>query len=159
LPPDVDEQYIDEIETEPAETTPIQDLMLEDTLADLNPKPPITVDADTSLEKAVRQMNTHNIGCLLITDDNDKLIGIFTERDVLMRVTGLVDDLAAADVGDYMTADPVALTADLPIAQALHEMSVHGFRHLPLVDGENHPEGIISFRDVIDHMQARFADN
>ena len=159
LRPDVDEQYIDEIEAEPVETTFIQDLMIENTLADLHPKPPITVDADTSLEKAIRQMNTHNIGCLLITDDNDRLIGIFTERDVLMRVTGLVDDLAAEDVGDYMTDDPVALTADLPIAQALHEMSVHGFRHLPLVDSEHHPEGIISFRDVINHMKASFADN
>lgn len=156
---DVNEQYVDDIEQEPAKTTPIQDLMTEDTLAALNPKPPITVDADTSLEKAIRQMNVHNIGCLLVTDDNDKLIGIFTERDVLMRVTGLVDDLAAADVGDFMTMDPVALTADLPIAQALHEMSIHGFRHLPLVDGDFHPEGIISFRDIINHMQASFTEN
>ncbi len=159
LSQDVNEQYVDDLEQEPVETTFIQDLMVENTLADLKPKPPITVDADTSLEKAIRQMNTHNIGCLLITDDKDRLIGIFTERDVLMRVTGLVDDLAAADVGDYMTADPVALTADLPIAQALHEMSVHGFRHLPLVDSEYHPEGIISFRDVINHMKASFTDN
>ena len=159
LSPDVDEQYADEIEAEPAATTPIQDLLLEDTLADLHPKPPVTASASTSLEQAIQQMNAHNIGCLLITDDNNKLIGIFTERDVLLRVTGLVDDLAAAGVGDYMTPDPVALTADLPIAQALHEMSVHGFRHLPLVDGENHPQGVISFRDVVDHMQARFAEN
>ncbi|NKQ35286.1 MAG: CBS domain-containing protein [Chloroflexi bacterium] len=159
LSQDINEQYVDDLEQDPVETTLIQDLMVENTLAALNPKPPITVDAETSLEKAIRQMNTHNIGCVLVTDDEDRLIGIFTERDVLMRVTGLVDDLAAADVGDYMTADPVALTADLPIAQALHEMSVHGFRHLPLVDSEYHPEGIISFRDVINHMKASFTDN
>jgi CBS domain-containing protein len=76
-------------------------------------------------------------------------MGIFTEADVLMRVVGVVDDLATAKVMDYMTADPVALTADLPIAHALHVMSLHGFRHLPLVDSEKRPEGIISFRDVV----------
>jgi CBS domain-containing protein len=85
----------------------------------------------------------------LVTDERDKLMGIFTEADVLMRVVGLVDDLTTAKVVDYMTADPVALTADLPIAHALHVMSLHGFRHLPLVDENNRPEGIISFRDVV----------
>ena len=101
-------------------------------------------------------MNAHHIGCLLVTDDDDKLIGIFTERDVLMRVTGLVDDLSATAVSDYMTRDPIALTSDLPIAQALHEMSMHGFRHVPLVDENNRPEGIISFRDVIHYLKQAF---
>jgi CBS domain-containing protein len=119
----------------------------------LEPKAPITIEATASLEKAIRQMNAHNIGCLLVTDEADKLIGIFTERDVLMRVAGVVSNMAAAKVADYMTTDPIALTADLPIAQALHEMSVHDFRHLPLVDANNRPEGVISFRDVIRHLK------
>ena len=48
-----------------------------------------------------------------------------------------------------MTPDPVAVRADLPIAHALHLMSLYGFRHLPLVDDDNRPTGIISFRDVV----------
>ena len=69
-----------------------------------------------------------------------------------MRVTGLVDDLSHAIIGDYMTPNPIALKADPPIAQALHLMSLNGFRHLPLVDEENRPTGIISFRDVVEYL-------
>ncbi|HEX6386644.1 MAG TPA: CBS domain-containing protein [Anaerolineae bacterium] len=141
------------MDQEPEVTTVIQDRLTEDPIAALAPNVPITVDASTSLAKAIRRMNAHNIGCLLVTDANDKLVGVFTERDVLMRVAGLVEDLSKVTVGDYMTPDPLALTADLAIANALHLMSVHGFRHVPLVDEENRPEGIISFRDVIRYLK------
>jgi 2-oxoglutarate ferredoxin oxidoreductase subunit beta len=154
---DMDETYIDELDAEPKETDAFQDLLTMDALSSLNPPTPISVEPSTSLAKAIRQMNAHDIGCLLVTDDDDKLVGIFTERDVLDRVIGQVEDLSAAHVGDFMTADPIALTDDLPIAQALHEMSMHGFRHLPLVDDENRPTGIISFRDVVHHIKESLA--
>ena len=48
-----------------------------------------------------------------------------------------------------MTPNPVAVRPDLPIAHALHLMAVHGFRHLPLVDEDHRPVGVISFRDVV----------
>lgn len=151
---DMDDAYTDEIDQQPEATTAVQDRLTQEPLASLKPRPPITVEAAASLEKAIRRMNAHHIGCLLVTDAGDRLVGIFTEKDVLMRVAGLVDNLAAAQVGDYMTANPIALTADLPIARALHEMALYGFRHLPLVDGDGRPEGIISFRDVVRHLNA-----
>jgi len=157
LDPAMDEEYVNTLNQEPAQTTSMQDRLTEDAISVLKPSVPITIDASATLAKAVRRMNAHKIGCLLVTDDDDKLIGIFTERDVLMRVAGLVDDLSAALVSDYMTPDPVALTANLPIAQALHEMSIHGFRHMPLVDAAYRPEGIISFRDVVHYLKQSFA--
>ncbi len=152
---EINEEYVDSINQEPAQTTEVQDSLTDDTLAMLAPHAPITIDASASLDKAIRQMNAHNIGCLLVTNDADELIGIFTERDVLMRVAGTVDDMTVAKIADYMTVDPVTLTAELPIAQAVHEMSLHGFRHLPLVDANNRPEGIISFRDVVRHLKEK----
>lgn len=154
---EVDEEYVDEIDKVPAVTTPIQDRLIEDTIAALSPKAPITVDVSASLAKAIHQMNMHRIGCLLVTDAQDKLVGVFTEKDVLHRVVGLVEDMETAVIADYMTPNPVALKADLPIAQALHEMHVHGFRHLPLVDDEHRPEGIVSFRDVVHHLKETLA--
>lgn len=154
---EVDEAYVDEIEREPEVTTAVQDRLIEDTIAALSPNAPITVDQSASLAKAVHQMNLHRIGCLLVTDAQDKLVGIFTEQDVLHRVVGLVADLETAVIADYMTPNPIALTANLPIAQALHEMHVHGFRHLPLVDDEHRPEGIVSFRDVVHHLKETLA--
>jgi CBS domain-containing protein len=153
LPPELDEEYMDTIDQKTAETSAMQDRLTADPIAALRPKAPITIEATTSLSKAIRQMNSHNIGCLLVTDADDKLIGVFTERDVLMRVAGLVNDLSQAKVADYMTHNPVSLKSHLPIAQALHVMSIHGFRHLPLVDDNNRPEGIISFRDVVHYLK------
>ena len=60
----------------------------------------------------------------------------------------VVEDLSKAAVVDHMTSDPYALKADAPITHAMHLMSANGFRHLPLVDDDFRPEGIISFRDV-----------
>lgn len=154
---EVDEAYVDEIEREPEPTTLVQDRLIEETIAALSPNAPITVDVSASLAKAVHQMNMHRIGCLLVTDSQDKLVGIFTEQDVLHRVVGLVENLETAVIADYMTPNPIALTANLPIAQALHEMHVHGFRHLPLVDDEHRPEGIVSFRDVVHHLKETLA--
>lgn len=153
---DMDDAYTDEIDKKEEASSPLQDLLTEEKISALQPHAPITIDADASLEKAIRQMNAHHVGCLLITDDTDRLTGILTEKDILNRVAGVVDNLAVAKVADYMTADPIALTTDLPIARALHEMSLHGFRHLPLVDANGRPEGVISFRDVIHHLRQNF---
>jgi 2-oxoglutarate ferredoxin oxidoreductase subunit beta len=154
---EMNEEYMDGIDRDPELTTEMQDRLTGDAISMLAPKAPITIDTSASLAKAIFQMNRHSIGCLLITDAKNQLVGIFTEKDVLHRVVGLVDDLETAVVADYMTPDPIALTADLPIAQALHEMHVHGFRHLPLVDDQYRPEGIISFRDVVHHLKETLA--
>lgn len=154
IPGELDEEYADQLagDGQHAPLSVVQESLGRDIVASLSARAPVEVDADTSLAKAIRQMNSHNIGCVLVTDENDRLVGIFTERDVLMRVAGLVEDLAAALVESYMTPNPVAVKADLPIAHALHLMSVYGFRHLPLVDDDNRPIGIISFRDVINYL-------
>lgn len=149
----LDEEYIDNLDKEePDRTSLVQDQLTTTTLAALNPKAPISVVAASSLARAVRQMKTHKIGCLLITDAEDKLVGIFTERDLLTKVVGLVDDLTAVTIADYMTVEPYTLNMNLPIANAIHLMAVHGFRHVPLVDDEGHPVGITSFRDVVDYL-------
>jgi 2-oxoglutarate ferredoxin oxidoreductase subunit beta len=155
---ELDDEYVDRLAfgEEPA-ASGVQDRLAEDTVDLLAVHAPVEADVHTSLAKAIRQMNSHNIGCVLVTDENDKLIGIFTERDVLMRVAGIVNDTAAAAVGEYMTPNPVAVRAGLPIAHALHLMSVYGFRHLPLVDESGRPTGIISFRDVVRHLHGAIA--
>jgi 2-oxoglutarate ferredoxin oxidoreductase subunit beta len=155
VPSELDEEYVDAIEGQGAPTPTGEVLFVATPIAALNPRVPITVEPHTSLERATRQMKAHNIGCLLVADAQDRLIGIFTERDVLTKVAGLVDDLSAATVADHMTPNPMTLQPDQPVAHALHLMSVHGFRHLPLVDEQNRPTGIISFRDVVGFLKRR----
>ncbi len=148
----LDEEYIDEMDNPEELLSEFQDLLVSSPLAALEPNVPITVGLHSSLARTVRQMNRHNIGCVLVTDAENHLAGIFTEWDVLMKVAGIVDDLSQRTIAEFMTPEPLALKEDLPIAQALNLMSIHGFRHLPLVDDNGQPTGIISFRDVVGYL-------
>jgi CBS domain-containing protein len=76
-------------------------------------------------------------------------VGIFTDRDALLKVGSEVDD--PRPLGDVMTRDPVVLRRSDPVAVAIHKMAVGGFRHVPIVD-DSRPIGIVSARDVFRHL-------
>ncbi len=154
---ELDEAYVDELDQETPQSTEIERSLAEEFLTALRPKSPITVQPDTSLANAVHQMRAHKIGCVLVTDKAGILSGILTERDVLLRVAGRVDDLTAATVGDYMTANPYHMEAGAPISQAVRLMADHDFRHLPLVDEAGRPVGIVSFRDLVHFLKERLS--
>ena len=88
---------------------------------------------------------------LLVVED-EKLVGIFTDRDAVIRVAGM--RLDAAKVGDFMTVDPVVGRHDDPIAVAIHKMAVGGFRHIPIVE-DGRPIGVVSARSVFRHIAAQ----
>ncbi len=102
-------------------------------------------------------MSQQNVGCLLVVDDNSDLVGIFTERDVLNRFSSDRSRLAAP-VGDFMTPAPVTVSQDDSIAYALHAMDLGGYRHLPVVDQDDRPTGVISVRDILSFLCIRFAE-
>jgi CBS domain-containing protein len=103
-------------------------------------------------------MQNHRVGSLLITDENGKLVGIFTERDFLLKVIGKISDLSSHAVADFMTKDPVRERPDASLAFALSVMSHGGFRHVPIVDQDDIPIGIVSVKDVVDHFVRRMLD-
>ena len=145
---DLDEEYIDEIDKQHTDPSEIEHSLLRDPVSELIAFDPITVEETISLEDAIGIMTDKGIGSLLVTDADGKLTGIFTETDVMRRVACLIQDLGAAQIGDFMTPNPSTVKGDQPIAAALHLMSLHMFRHVPIVDDAHHPIGVISFRDV-----------
>ncbi|MGH7804006.1 MAG: CBS domain-containing protein [Candidatus Binatia bacterium] len=118
---------------------------------------PITIGETATVESAIELMREHRIGCLLVTRD-EHLVGIFTERDVLYRVVAERRDARMTKVGDVMTEDPESLPADAEIAWAVNRMSLGGFRHVPLVDEEGRPVGILSVKDVVNYLAEFFPD-
>jgi len=130
----------------------IEHSLSEDEVQALNPVEAFSVPEGTSLEDAIRTMRDRKIGCLLITDPDRKLCGIFTERDVLYKVAGKELDLAVEPVSRYMTHEPEVIHGDQLLASALQRMMVGDLRHLPLVDTEGRPEKILSSRDVINYL-------
>jgi len=106
---------------------------------------PITVSPEIPVRDAVRTMVDRKIGCLLV-EDAGKLVGIFTERDVLNR---LGDDLGDGSVADYMTPKPASIAIQDSIAYALHTMDMGHYRHLAVVDDTGVATGVVSVRDVL----------
>lgn len=114
----------------------------------LRPAPPLTVDAATPVAEAIARMQEADSEYVLVME-GDRLAGIFTERDALLKLARKPLDGIRIDA--VMTRDPVVLRAADSIAVALHKMAVGGFRHIPLVDG-GRPTGVVTSRDLFRHI-------
>ncbi len=117
---------------------------------------PITVGTGTPVAEALRVMRENRIGCVLVVREG-KLAGIFTERDLLMKLT-VKNKLSDVRIDDVMTPDPESLQPEDRIAFALHMMAVGGYRHVPIVDTENRPVGIVSVKDIVEFIVETFPD-
>ncbi|MBW2493947.1 MAG: CBS domain-containing protein [Deltaproteobacteria bacterium] len=127
----------------------IEKSLCEDRIEILNPAEAVSVPEDTPLDVAIEAMREKKIGCVLVTDSDGRLRGIFTERDLLHKVAGKVEDLAAHSVSQYMTRNPEVVREDQLLASALQRMMVGDLRHLPIVDEQSRPRKIMSSRDAI----------
>lgn len=116
-------------------------------IRNLEPHLAVTVPASATIGEAIEIMLDRGIGAVLVTAGDGKIAGIFTERDVMKRVAASGVDRSRA-VSEVMTPDPDTLGPDDGVAFALNRMVVEGYRHIPIVDGEN-PPGILSVRDVV----------
>jgi CBS domain-containing protein len=99
---------------------------------------------------AVHRMQETNSGCVLVKE-GERLVGILTERDILLKASGPTDDLNAVTVAEAMTPDPIVLRAEDVLAVALHKMSVGEFRHIPLMVG-GQVTRVVSIRDVFRYI-------
>ncbi|MBI4572332.1 MAG: CBS domain-containing protein [candidate division NC10 bacterium] len=115
----------------------------------------VAVPLGTTIGQAARVMKERRIGCVLV-EDGGKVVGIFTERDILTKLVGTGYDPAKVQVDGVMTRDPETLTPEDPIAFAMQIMSVGGFRHVPLVDADRRPVGILSVKDIVDYLVEHF---
>jgi CBS domain-containing protein len=100
---------------------------------------------ETVREAAVRMAQGCRASVLIV--ENDRVLGIFTERDVLVRVVGAGRDPAETRLREVMTTDLETIGADEPVAEAVRRMDEGGVRHLPVVDG-GQVLGVLSTRDI-----------
>ena len=105
-----------------------------------------TVTKDDSVLEAAKTMAEFKIAATMVLEDN-KLIGIVTERDMTTRVIAGGKDPAGTKVSDVMTANPDTLKPDDKAIDALTMMRERKYRHLPVVDGDN-VVGMVSIRDL-----------
>ena len=113
-----------------------------------------TVQRATTVSDAVRAMAAHNVGIVSVLE-GDKLVGVFSERDVVRRVVDRGLDPARTPVGDVMTTELVVADADEDYQAAMRKMDQANIRHL-LVVSEGRILSMISIRDLMRvHMDAQ----
>lgn len=102
----------------------------------------------SSVADAVEKMSRHNVGSILVMENSQRLVGIFTERDLLQRVAVKNLDMKRTKLGEVMTADVIVVSSETPRSEVLRIMDTHQIRHIPVSDG-HHVVGVISLRDVL----------
>lgn len=107
-----------------------------------------TATRNMTVRAASRLMAEKRIGALLVVDGR-QIAGIFTERDALNKVLARGLDPDTTLLSEVMVGNPQTIRADRPLAYALHMMAEGGFRHVPVVDDDGLPLGMVSARDAL----------
>jgi CBS domain-containing protein len=119
----------------------------------LTPSPPWHVTPDQTVAEAAQLMREKSVGCVLVCVDR-KIVGIFTERDLMRRVMAPGKPLSSA-VADAMTPNPVTLHPKDSIAVAIRRMEEGGYRHLPVVV-DDRPVGVLSVKRIVHYLVEHF---
>jgi CBS domain-containing protein len=133
--------------------------LLHEPVTVLSTRSPIIMREAASTSDAMRAMQAEHRGCVLVTEDgtnNAPLTGIFTERDILLRVINRGRNPVETPLADVMSRNPEFLQCDAHVAWVLNLMSVGGFRHVPIVNARGCPAGVISVRDVVEFLVEAF---
>ncbi|MBX7144758.1 MAG: CBS domain-containing protein [Oligoflexia bacterium] len=125
----------------------------------LNPREPVCVMETDLVEQVVGRLRQQKMGCVVVVDAAGKISGIFSERDLLLKVMDDYDQRRKDAVKKYMTPNPVTQPPHATIAFVLNLMSLGGFRHLPIVDDDGKAFGMVSVKDVIDFIVQSFNED
>jgi CBS domain-containing protein len=106
----------------------------------------VTVSPEDPVQLAIARMLEENVGSVAVCE-GERLVGIFTERDVL-RLAGEGPDFPEVRVGDVMTRQPVTLAPNDDVLDAARLMGERKIRHLPVLEGEN-LLGMVGIREVV----------
>ncbi|MDE2179870.1 MAG: CBS domain-containing protein [candidate division NC10 bacterium] len=131
----------------------ISGVILTEPIRGLELREPIWVHLDTAVRDATTAMNDAHVGCVLVTESH-RLVGILTERDILKKVVGQLD--LNSPVAQIMTPNPETVGMDDGIAYALNKMHIGGYRHIPVLDRQGRPVGVVSMRDVVKFIVSLF---
>jgi len=129
--------------------------LVRDRIERLWPKKPLTVAPDMPVGEVLKKMVDEVIGCVMVVEEGN-LVGIFSERDALMKLNTDAPKFFDRPVSQFMTPDPVTLETDDRIVFALHKMNVGGYRHIPVLFGGK-LVGVISIRDILRYLTERIA--
>lgn len=113
--------------------------------------PVVTCAPSTTIEVAAREMQTHNVGALVVTEIDEHVVGIVTDRGIALGVAREVP--ARAPIERLMTTDVVTIADDADIHDAAAAMDSRGVRRLPVVDDTGRPVGMLCMDDLLGYLR------
>ena len=137
-------------------TTKVERGLMADRVGVLSPKQLIAVSPDTTVGETLNLMVSRSIGSVFVAE-GEKVLGIFSERDALLRLNVDVDSHREKPISDFMTPNPHSLPNDAKVGFAVQQMDLGGYRHVPLVDAEGNATGVISVRDILKYLSAKMS--
>lgn len=111
---------------------------------------PATVTPDTTIAEAIQTMIDRRVGAVAVVDPEFKVVGIFSERDVLKKVALSQNDPSQAHVSSVMTPHVEMATNETTSMEALNAMLESHFRHLPIIDRNGRLLGVLSIRNILE---------
>lgn len=132
--------------------SPCEQALAEKLVSDLDSQPMVTAPPSLTVREAIHKLRETKISSLLIVDGS-RLLGIFTERDILEQVAQDYDSVADKPVTEFMTSDPLVVYSSDPASTALAAIAVAGHRHVPVIDGDE-VVGILSPRRVFGFLDS-----
>ena len=113
----------------------------------------ITVDENDQLLEAIKKLAKYRIGAIPVINSNKKLTGIISERDIVKELAKNKDlDYSILFVHQLMTKKVICCESDVLSDKLMELMTKNKVRHIPIVDNNNHPIGIVSIGDVVNRL-------
>ena len=140
----------------PVPATPLERALLTDRVKLFQSRQPLLVSPTMPVREVLRLMVDNKVGCVAVVE-RGKLAGIFTERDVLLKIGEQAAELGDRPVSEFMTAKVDSLPPTAKIAFAVHRMDMGGYRHIPVTNPQGEPTGIFSVRDILSYLTRKLA--
>jgi len=130
--------------------------LAEEQVSAIHSTPFVAIPQDTPIHSALETLVGNDIACTMIVDDEDRLVGVFSDRDALDKVALEYEEVRGKPVSEVMTKNPVFVHEDDSTAAALCVMAVAGYRHVPVKNADEKVTGIVSPRRVVEFVQYYF---
>lgn len=127
-------------------------VLAEEPISEIQSTPCVEVGKESSIRDAIEALDKSKVSSLLVVDGN-KLVGIFTERDVLEQVAGQFPKIADSPVLEVMTPNPTVVYESDPVGTAVAAIAVAGHRHVPVLRIDGTVMGIVSPRRVLSYLE------
>jgi CBS domain-containing protein len=119
------------------------------------PDQPLAATANEGVGQALQLLRAQRTGAVLICE-GEKLVGILTERDALKLMASGAD--LSTPVREVMSREPATILSTATVADAIRVMAEGGYRHLPIVDGQGKPTGVVAVYGIVHYLVDHFPE-